>query len=609
MRKKKQDTPAPPAGANRGSFLIYQSGDGRIKLDVRLENESLWLTQPLMAELFQTTQQNISQHILNIYEEGELSLEATHKKFLSVRQEGSRQVQRELDYYNLDMIISAGYRIKSLIATRFRIWATQRLREYIVKGFTMDDERLKQAGGGGYFEELLARIRDIRSSEKIFWRKVLDIYATSIDYNPCLELSREFFKVIQNKMHWAAHGQTAAEVIYGRADASKPNMGMTNWVGPTISKSETEIAKNYLTEDELNLLNRIVTMYLEFAEIQALNRTPMTMQDWIKKLDGFLKLSGRELLTHAGKITHDAALQKAHQEYEEFHQNHLKQPTRAEIDFIQGESELKQIEAKLRSKENGDESRVLPTPTGIESGYLRIRRVAQQYPTKKPGRPPYRIVLEESVMRNDGSSFTDREVHRWLRQQDVSNPKGEWFACPVNKVKAAIIAVRSGQLNEENRTLNFIMRPEQAETVEKTAAYFKRAHREDHDKTPHFLWNAKMRFGKTFAAYQLAKKMGWRKVLVMTFKPAVQHAWESDLKQHVDFRGWQFISPGGLTYEEADKSKPFVCFGSFQDYLGRNRSTGGIKTKNEWVHTGAKTPKSCSRRKTGRKENLAKGKA
>jgi len=259
-------------------------------------------------------------------------------------------VQRELEYYNLDMIISVGYRVKSFIATRFRIWATQRLREYIIKGFTMDDDRLKQAGGGGYFEELLARIRDIRSSEKVFWRKVLDIYATSIDYDPRSEVSQEFFKVIQNKMHWAAHGQTAAEVIYGRADASKPNMGMTNWVGPSIRKSETEIAKNYLTEDELNLLNRIVTMYLEFAELQALNRTPMTMQDWIDKLDDFLKLSGRELLDHAGKITHDAALKKAYEEYEKFRHKLLEQPTRAEIDFVKAVNELKKIESRYSKK-------------------------------------------------------------------------------------------------------------------------------------------------------------------------------------------------------------------------------------------------------------------
>ncbi|MCF7956886.1 MAG: virulence RhuM family protein [Phycisphaerae bacterium] len=344
MAKKKENIPA------QGAFLLYESQDGQIKLDVRLENESLWLTQPLMAELFGTSIPNISMHMRNIYEEGELLREATVKKFLTVRQEGSRQVQRDLEYYNLDMIISVGYRVKSIIATRFRIWATQRLREYIIKGFTMDDERLKQANNG-YFEELLARIRDIRSSEKVFWRKVLDIYATSIDYDSRSEISHGFFKIIQNKMHWAAHGQTAAEVIHGRADASKPNMGMTHWVGPVIRKNETEIAKNYLTEDELNLLNRIVTMYLEFAEIQALNQTPMTMQDWIGKLDDFLKLSGRELLTHAGTITHDNALQKAHKEYEIFHQTRLKQPTRAEIDFIEAESELKHIESRENQKE------------------------------------------------------------------------------------------------------------------------------------------------------------------------------------------------------------------------------------------------------------------
>ncbi len=338
MNDKNQNLPG------KGELLVYQTEDGQVKLDVRLENETLWLTQPLMAELFQTSIPNISMHIRNIYEDGELAPEATVKKFLTVRQEGSRQVQRNLEYYNLDMIISVGYRVKSVIATRFRIWATERLREYIVKGFTMDDERLKQAGGGGYFEELLARIRDIRSSEKVFWCKVLDIYATSIDYDPHSDVSREFFKIIQNKMHWAAHGQTAAEVIAERADAKQPNMGLTNWIGSNIRKNETEIAKNYLKEDELNLLNRIVTMYLEFAELQALNRTPMSMQDWIDKLDDFLKLSGRNILTHAGAITHDEALQKAHEEFEKFHVAQLELPSNAEADFLAMEAELKQIE-------------------------------------------------------------------------------------------------------------------------------------------------------------------------------------------------------------------------------------------------------------------------
>jgi len=223
----------------------------------------------------------------------------------------------------------------------------------------------------------------------------------------------------------------------------------------------------------------------------------------------------------------------------------------------------------------------------LKVGYTNVdvqMRVAQQYPTLRPGSLPYRIVLEESAMRNDGSAFTDRDIHRYLRQKGIKNPKGEWFKCNVENLRSAIIALKTGEMNEENRSLDFKMRPEQAEAVEKTAAYFKSAQKEDPDKTPHFLWNAKMRFGKTFAAYQLAKRMKWRKALVLTFKPAVQNAWEEDLKRHIDFKGWQFISPGGLSYEDADKKKPFVCFGSFQDYLGKNRSTGGIKTKNEWVH-------------------------
>ena len=334
--------------APKGELLVYRADDGRIRLDVRLQEETVWLTQPLMAELFQTTQQNISQHIQNIYEEGELEREATHKKFLSVRQEGNRDVRRELDFYNLDMIISVGYRVKSLIATRFRIWATQRLKEYIVKGFTLDDERLKEPEGGRYFEELLARIRDIRSSEKIFWRKVLDIYATSIDYDPKAESSQFFFRQVQNKMHWAAHGRTAAELIYQRADADQPNMGITNFPGNKLLKRDVEIAKNYLSEDELNILNRIVTAYLEVAEIQALNRKPMTMQDWITRLNQFLTMTGRELLTHAGKISHESAIQKAHAEFETFSLKHLEEPTEVEKHFIEAEKELKQLEASMK---------------------------------------------------------------------------------------------------------------------------------------------------------------------------------------------------------------------------------------------------------------------
>ncbi|MBI5665807.1 MAG: virulence RhuM family protein, partial [Nitrospirae bacterium] len=295
----------------KSNLLFYQAEDGKIRLEVRLQDETVWLSQKLMAELFQKDVRTINEHIINIYEEGELAPESTVRKFRIVRTEGKREVGRDIDYYNLDVIISVGYRVKSHRGTQFRIWATQRLREYIIKGFTLDDERLKQAGGGNYFDELLARIRDIRSSEKIFWRKVLDIYATSIDYDPHNDLSQKFFAVIQNKMHWAAHGHTAAEIIYHRADAAKPNMGMTTWLGDKPRKTDAEIAKNYLNEQELDVLNRIVTMYLDFAELQALNRKPMYMRDWIAKLDDFLKLTGRDILSHAGKVTHDDALQRA----------------------------------------------------------------------------------------------------------------------------------------------------------------------------------------------------------------------------------------------------------------------------------------------------------
>jgi len=335
----------------KGELLVYQTDDGRIRLDVRLQDETVWLTQPLMAELFQTTQQNISQHIQNIYEEGELGPEATHKKFLSVRPEGERQVQRNLDFYNLDMIISVGYRVKSGVATRFRIWATQRLKEYIVKGFTMDDERLKEPAGGRYFEELLARIRDIRSSEKVFWRKVLEIYATSIDYDPKSDASQAFFKQVQNKMHWAAHGHTAAELIYQRADSAQHNMGITNYTGNKLLRRDVEVAKNYLTAEELNILNRMVTAYLEVAELQALNRTPMTMRDWTDRLHQFLAMTGRELLTHAGTISHDVAMTKAHAEFDKFRQTLLEEPTEVERHFIAVENELKMIE-KERQPDN-----------------------------------------------------------------------------------------------------------------------------------------------------------------------------------------------------------------------------------------------------------------
>jgi len=327
----------------RGQFLLYEAENGEIKIDVRIDGETVWLTQQLMAELFQSSKQNISYHINCIYEEGELQPEATVKKYLTVRQEGNREVKRLLEYYNLDMIISVGYRVKSHIATRFRIWATQRLNEYIVKGFVIDDDRLKNGGGGNYFDELLARIRDIRSSEKVFWRKVLDIYATSIDYDSKSELSHEFFARVQNKIHWAVHGHTAAEIIYHRVDAGKENLGMTNWVGSNIRKTEVGVAKNYLNQDELNILNRIVTAYLEFAELQAINRQPMYMKDWIKQLDLFLSMSGRELLDNTGNVSHEEALKKARSEYETYNKRQLNELTEVEKHFIEAEREIKKL--------------------------------------------------------------------------------------------------------------------------------------------------------------------------------------------------------------------------------------------------------------------------
>jgi hypothetical protein len=327
-------------------IILYQTEDGITKIEVRLEDETVWLSQAQIGELFQKAKATISEHLKNIFEEGELEESSTVRKFRTVQLEGNRAVERDIDFYNLDVIISVGYRVKSHRGTQFRIWATQRLREYIVKGFTMNDELLKQAGGGNYFDELLARIRDIRSSEKVFWRKVLDIYATSIDYDPNTEASETFFKTVQNKMHWAAHGNTAAEVIYQRINAGKPNLGLTSFKGCKPSQPETEIAKNYLNENELNVLNRIVTAYLELAELQALNRKPMYMSDWIDRLNDFLKMTGREILSHSGKITHQQAIEKAKEEYEKYKQRNINELSKVESDFIKqievGENRLKQ---------------------------------------------------------------------------------------------------------------------------------------------------------------------------------------------------------------------------------------------------------------------------
>ncbi len=336
-----------------GEFLLYRTEDGEVRIEVRLQDETLWLTQRQMAELFGTTPQNITIHLKRVYRDGELSEPATCKDFLQVRTEGTRRVERRRKHYNLDAIISVGYRVNSIRGTQFRMWATQRLREYIVKGFTMDDDRLKEGGGGVYFDELLARIRDIRSSEKVFWRKVLDIYALSIDYDPKADVSREFFAVVQNKMHWAAHGHTAAEIIEGRADAALPNMGLTTWRGAKPRLVDVGIAKNYLSERELDTLNRIVTMYLEFAELQALNRKPMTMRDWIAKLDDFLKLSDREILTNAGTVSHEQALEKARSEYEKYRRKHLNDPTPVERHFLEAIEEMKMLKKPEDSSDEG----------------------------------------------------------------------------------------------------------------------------------------------------------------------------------------------------------------------------------------------------------------
>ena len=315
-------------------IIIYQTEDGVTQIEVRLENENVWLTQQQMADLYQTTRPNIVQHIRNIYEEGELEQFATCKNFLQVRQEGNRQVSREIPFYNLDMIISLGYRVKSRIATNFRRWATERLKEYMIKGFTMDDERLKQMGGGGYWRELLDRIRDIRSSEKVMYRQVLDLYATSVDYDPKAEQSIEFFKIVQNKLHYAVHGHTAAELIYERADADKPFMGLTTFAGEFPTKNEVTVAKNYLSEEELKVLNNLVSGYFDFAEIQAMRHNPMYMSDYIKHLDNILTSTGEKLLTDAGSVTHKQAEEKAIAEYRKFQVRNLSPVEQAYMESI-----------------------------------------------------------------------------------------------------------------------------------------------------------------------------------------------------------------------------------------------------------------------------------
>ncbi|MDR2562581.1 MAG: virulence RhuM family protein [Prevotellaceae bacterium] len=325
-------------------MLIYQAENGTTKISVRFENENLWLTQKMMADLFQTTIPNINMHLQNIYQEGELQDISTIKDFLIVQIEGSRQVQRVQKFYNLDAVISVGYRIKSHIATKFRQWATERLKEYIIKGFAMDDERLKQAGGGSYWYELLNRIRDIRSSEKVLYRQVLDLYATAVDYNPNTPESVEFFKIVQNKLHFAAHGHTAAEVIYHRADSNKPFMGLTTFSGKYLTKKDTQIAKNYLNEEELKILNNLVSGYFDFAEIQAIRRTPMYMSDYIKQLDTILNSTGQEVLQNAGTVSHVQAMEKADAEYRKYQAKTLSE---VEIAYLEN---LKTVQKKLENK-------------------------------------------------------------------------------------------------------------------------------------------------------------------------------------------------------------------------------------------------------------------
>ena len=343
------DEPLP-----QSELILYQTEDGRTRIQCRFENETLWLTQAQIAELFQTTPQNVTLHLKSIFSEGELSEAATCKDYLQVRAEGGREVSRNLRHYRLEAILAVGFRVRSHRGTQFRQWATARLGEYLVKGFTMDDERLKNPPGKGqkdYFDEQLERIRDIRSSERRFYQKVLDIYATSVDYTPNTELSQQFFATVQNKMHWAAHGQTAAEVIHARVDAEKPFMGLqTTRPGRIIRKEDVSIAKNYLDGEELGTLNRIVNAYIEFAELRALQRKVMTMRDWIAKLDEFLKLSEHELLDHAGKITAEQAKMKAELEYDRYRKLLDAQPRAVDLDFEKTVKELKKLPKPKKPK-------------------------------------------------------------------------------------------------------------------------------------------------------------------------------------------------------------------------------------------------------------------
>lgn len=318
----------------KSNIIIYQSEDGQTHIEVRMDEDTVWLTQQQMSDLYQTSRTNVVEHIKHIYEDGELVEEATCRKIRQVRQEGTRMVEREIPHYNLDMIISLGYRINSIQATHFRQWATARLKEYIIKGFTMDDERLKQTGGGGYWKELLDRIRDIRSSEKVMYRQVLDIYATAIDYDPRSDVSIEFFKIVQNKLHFAAHGHTAAEVIYERADADQYMMGLTSFKGDHPTLRDAKIAKNYLSEEELKVLNNLVSGYFDFAEVQAMKHRAMYMKDYIQHLETILSSTGEQLLNGCGTVSHEQAIEKAEKEYRKFDVRTLSPVEQAYLDNI-----------------------------------------------------------------------------------------------------------------------------------------------------------------------------------------------------------------------------------------------------------------------------------
>ena len=327
----------------KSNILMYTTEDGVTKVEVTFDNDTVWLSLDHIADLFQRNKSTISRHIKNIFLEGELSRNSVVANFATTGSDGKRY---HVDFYNLDVIISVGYRVKSLRGTQFRIWATNILKEYMRKGFALDDERLKNLGGGNYFDELLARIRDIRSSEKVFWRKVLEIYATSIDYNPKAESSVQFFKQVQNKMHWAAHKHTAAEVIYQRADADKDNMGLTTWSGKRIKLSDVEVAKNYLDEKELDALNKIVAAYLDIAEVHALNQEPMYMKDWLETIDDYLRMTRRDILTTKGRVTHQQALEKAHSEYEKYKRNQEYILSPVECHFLESIGELDKMAEK-----------------------------------------------------------------------------------------------------------------------------------------------------------------------------------------------------------------------------------------------------------------------